>query len=221
MNVGIEKIIRNSVQMSVSEINTCSVGVIVDVDFIESGYVSVQPLINKTSYIADDVESAVIHYVPFIMPSTNTCGIVLPINVGDSCLLIYTKNDIENFKLGVELPHSPKYKGVFVEDNAVALIGFNSFYNSPYNPKAYTTPYKKGSVLVVNNKRTSNECSVELSSSGEVNVTSATAINARAPVVNVEDVIVNGVGSLKQFMLAHTHNYTDDGNPMVTAIPNI
>ena len=33
------------------------------------------------------------------------------------------------------------------------------------------------------------------------------------------DIVINGI-SLKQFIATHTHNYTDDGSPMITAPPN-
>ena len=43
---------------------------------------------------------------------------------------------------------------------------------------------------------------------------------ADKPVINVDnDIVIQGV-SLIQFIRSHTHNYKDNGTPMVTAPPN-
>ena len=45
-------------------------------------------------------------------------------------------------------------------------------------------------------------------------------VNTNNAVINVDnDIVIQGV-SLIQFIRSHTHNYTDDGNIMVTAPPN-
>ena len=55
--------------------------------------------------------------------------------------------------------------------------------------------------------------------SGAVDIKSET-VNTNNAVINVDnDIVIQGV-SLIQFIRSHTHNYTDDSNPMVTDPPN-
>lgn len=217
----VERILNSFVDDRLSKMNTCTVGIITNTQYIKDGFVTVKPLINQQGYNLEGIESAEISFVPIIMPSTSTCGMVIPIKKGDTCLVVFGKQDFSPFKMGSDTPHDPMDFRKFSDSNAVAFIGFNTMQNSVWNPKNHSETYSDTSVKIYNNKGTSSECFIEMKEDGVIDAFSPVEINANAPVVNADDVVIRGVGSVKQFMLTHTHNYTDDNSPMVTAPPNI
>lgn len=216
-----ERIIKSMISTQVNKVKNCTSAKVIEVDDLINGFITVQPLINYVGDNLDTVENPLIYNVPVIMPSTTTCGMVLPVNVNDTVLIVYSNRDLDEFKFGNKNTHDPKDFRLNEMEDVVAYVGFNITQDSVWNPTNYSNGHSIDSVKVYNNKGTGSENYVELKSSGDVVVKSPTLIDADAPMVNANDVIINGVGSVKQFMLTHTHNYTDDGNPMVTAPPNI
>lgn len=216
----VQKVLNGFIDERLEYINTCSVGIITNTQELKNGFVTVKPLINTLSNNLESVETAEIAFVSVIMPSTHSSGLVIPVKKGDTCLLVFGKQDFESFKLGSDTPHDVRGFQNFSSSNAIAFVGFNITQESIWNPKNHSETYSETSVKLYNNKGTENECFIEMEESGVVNVTSQSEVNVNAPVVNTDDVIIRGVGSVKQFMLSHTHNYTDDGNLMVTAPPN-
>ena len=216
-----ERIIKSMISTQVNRVKNCTSAKVIEVDDLINGFITVQPLINYVGDNLDTVENPLIYNVPVIMPSTTTCGMVLPVNVNDTVLIVYSNRDLDEFKFGNKNTHDPKDFRLNEMEDVVAYVGFNTTQDSVWNPANHSDGHSIDSVKVYNNKGTGSENYVELKSSGDVVVKSPTLIDADAPMVNANDVIINGVGSVKQFMLTHTHNYTDDGNPMVTAPPNI
>ena len=80
---------------------------------------------------------------------------------------------------------------------------------------------------IVHNKNTPQESKIEIKESGDVVLSSNSGIemksktmNTNNSVINVDnDIVIQGV-SLIQFIRSHTHNYKDNGTPMVTDPPN-
>ena len=216
-----ERIIKSMISTQVNKVKNCTAAIVIEVGDLINGFITVQPLINYVGDNLDTVENPLIYNVPVIMPSTTTCGMVLPVNVGDTVLIVYSNRDLDDFKFGNKNTHDPKDFRLNEMEDVVAYVGFNTTQESVWNPATHSNGHSIDSVKVYNNKGTGSENYVELKSSGDVVVKSPTLIDADAPMVNANDVIINGVGSVKQFMLTHTHNYTDDGKPMVTNKPNI
>ena len=216
-----ERIIKSMISTQVNKVKNCTSAIVIEVDDLINGFITVQPLINYVGDNLDTVENPLIYNVPVIMPSTTTCGMVLPVNVGDTVLIVYSNRDLDDFKFGNKNTHDPKDFRLNEMEDVVAYVGFNTTQDSAWNPANHSNGHSIDSVKVYNNKGTGSENYVELKSSGDVVVKSPTLIDADAPMVNANDVIINGVGSVKQFMLTHTHNYTDDGKPMVANKPNI
>lgn len=225
MRAKADEIISKMIKTSINSISKCTVAVIVNVDQLSQGFVSVQPLINISGFDGESLEAPVISYVPVILPSTTSCGIVFPIKQGDTCLLIFPDRNIDEFKFGNKQPHDVVNMRRNSMADAVAIIGFNTTQDNSWSDRNHSEEHDIDSVKVYNNKGTGSENFIELKSDGSVKVKSPSQVDVEAPVVNaklvnVDDVIINGVGSVKAFVLGHTHNYTDDGNPMVTAPPN-
>ena len=225
MKVDTESVIKSMISLGVSKIQTCTPAVVVDNTDLEDGFIHVQPLINHVGDNLETVEQPIIYNVPVIMPSTSICGIVFPVNIGDTVLLIFSKRSLDEFKFGSDVPHDPSRFSTNQLEDVVAFVGFNITQKSVWHNRNHSDEHSIDSVKVYNNKGTGSENFIEMKSDGSVKVKSPSQVDVEAPVVNaklvnVDDVIINGVGSVKAFMLGHTHNYTDDGNPMVTAPPN-
>lgn len=221
MDIPIESILRSFVSNEMGKLNTCLPAKVVNADDLENGFIAVQPLINHRGYDFESTEYPVVSYVPVIMPATSTCGIVFPVNVGDTVLLVFGQSSFDEFKLGADEPHDAYDFRKFDLSDAIAFVGFNTTQNSVWNNKNHKESYSKDSIKLYNNLGTDSENFIQINKDGSVDVKSPTEINADAPVVNAKDVMIEGVGSVKKFMLSHTHNYTDDGSPMVTATPNL
>jgi len=219
MDIPLESILKTFVHNSVNRLNLCTAAKVVNVDNLSQGFVDVQPLINYVGKDLETVEYPVISYVPVVMPATTTCGVVFPVKKGDTCLLSFGQHSLEQFKLGADEPHDPSDFRRFDLSDAVAYIGFNTTQNSVWNNENHSQDYDVSSVKVYNNLGESKENFIQLNEDGSVDVRSPTEINADAPVVNAKDVMIEGVGSVKTFMLSHRHMYTDDGKPQTTEVP--
>jgi len=219
MEVSLESILKSFVSFNINQINTCMVGEVVNTDNLSNGFVDVQPLVNKRGGNYDTYEYPVISYVPVVMPATTTAGIILPVKRGDTVLLVIGQHCFDQFKLGVKVPHDTLDLRRFDISDAVAFVGFNTTQDSVWNGDNHKKEYIEGSLKLYNNLGTDNECSVELASDGIITATSPQKIVAEAPEIEAVDINIRGVGSVKQFMLTHTHGYFDDGNKAETLVP--
>ena len=219
MEVSLESMLKSFISFNINQINTCMVGEVVNTDNLSNGFVDVQPLVNKRGGNYDTYEYPVISYVPVVMPATTTAGIILPVKRGDTVLLVIGQHCFDQFKLGVKVPHDTLDLRRFDISDAVAFVGFNTTQDSVWNGDNHKKEYIEGSLKLYNNLGTDNECSVELASDGIITATSPQKIVAEAPEIEAVDINIRGVGSVKQFMLTHTHGYFDDGNKAETLVP--
>ena len=115
-----------------------------------------------------------------------------------------------------------------------AYVGFQTTQESCFDANNYSEEFDSTSLNIVHNKNTPQESKIEIKESGDVIVKTnsnietksssfdieSETVNTNNAVINVDnDIVIQGV-SLIQFIRSHTHNYTDDGKPMVTAPPN-
>lgn len=219
MEVSLESILKSFISFNINQINTCMVGEVVNTDNLSNGFVDVQPLVNKRGGNYDTYEYPVISYVPVVMPATTTAGIILPVKRGDTVLLVIGQHCFDQFKLGVKVPHDTLDLRRFDISDAVAFVGFNTTQDSVWNSDNHKKEYIEGSLKLYNNLGTDNECCVELAPDGIITAISPQKIIAEAPLVEAVDINIRGVGSVKQFMLTHTHGYFDDGNKAETLPP--
>lgn len=170
MDIPIESILRSFVSDEMGKLNTCLPAKVVNADDLENGFIAVQPLINHRGYDFESTEYPVVSYVPVIMPATSTCGIVFPVNVGDTVLLVFGQSSFDEFKLGADEPHDAYDFRKFDLSDAVAFVGFNTTQNSVWNKKHHITSYSKDSVKVYNNLGTENEVAFEMTKQGDFNI---------------------------------------------------
>lgn len=170
MEVSLESILKSFISFNINQINTCMVGEVVNTDNLSNGFVDVQPLVNKRGGNYDTYEYPVISYVPIIMPATTTAGIVLPVKRGDTVLLVIGQHCFDQFKLGVKVPHDTLDLRRFDISDAVAFVGFNTTQDSVWNTDNHEKEYSEDSLKVYNNLGTDQECSMSLTSKGDIDV---------------------------------------------------
>ena len=170
MEVSLESILKSFISFNINQINTCMVGEVVNTDNLSNGFVDVQPLVNKRGGNYDTYEYPVISYVPVVMPATTTAGIILPVKRGDTVLLVIGQHCFDQFKLGVKVPHDALDLRRFDISDAVAFVGFNATQDSVWNSDNHKKEYSEDSLKVYNNLGTDKECSMSLTSKGDVDV---------------------------------------------------
>ena len=232
----LEPILKNFFSDRMSELNFCLPARIENIQNIKEGRIDVKPLFIPRYLDNTYSELPVIKNVAIVLPSSNESGFVFSPKQGDTVLLLFAQCNIDNFKAGSVEPYSTVFDRSFDINDAIALVGFSPFNLNPINTDKHNKDYELGDVSVFNNLGKENENKINVKKDGtnsyiasthnfdgevttkdlvtmnnDVNLTGTQTVNG--------DILINGI-SLKQFIAAHTHHYTDDSNLMVTSPPN-
>ena len=232
----LEPILKNFFSDRMSELNFCLPARIENIQNIKEGRIDVKPLFIPRYLDNTYSELPAIKNVPIVLPSSNESGFVFSPKQGDTVLLLFTQCNIDNFKAGSVEPYSTVFDRSFDINDAIALVGFSPFNINPINTDKHNKDYELGDVSVFNNlgKETENKVNVKKDGTnsytasthkfdGMVTTNKLVTMNNDVDLTGTQtvngDIVINGV-SLKQFIAAHTHPYTDDGNAMITSPPN-
>lgn len=188
--------------------------------------VDVQPVTNRIYNDGTIVEHPPVLSVPVIMPATRTSAVLMPVKQGDTCLLIWCQRDITNFKSGTDVAHDPDSPRWQSLNDAVAIIGLFPFTTNPNRPDQHKLPHSVDDLTLVHNLNTENECEMRLTPEGNLQVNVKASI-FNCPIYAKEDVHVDGnvfvpngdVVASDISLVDHTHQYTDNGNTLVTRKP--
>lgn len=143
--------------------------------------IDVQPLINIANVDATHTERPQILGVPYIFPATSTSALILPVNVGDTVLLIFSMRALESFKQGSGVPSNPLNWARFNKKDAIAILGLFPQKKAVNDPKKHTNSHSTKDVVLVHNLGTANEVEVRLKDNGGV------VINCRTAEVNASE----------------------------------
>lgn len=232
----LEPILKNFFSDRMSELNFCLPARIENIQNIKEGRIDVKPLFIPRYLDNTYSELPVIKNVPLVLPSSNESGMVFSPKQGDTVLLLFAQCNIDNFKAGSVEPYSTVFDRSFDINDAVALVGFSPFNINPINTDKHSKDYELGDVSIFNNLSKENENKVNVKKDGTNSyiasthnfdgkvttkdlVTMNNDVNLTGTQTVSGDIVINGI-SLKQFIAAHTHPYTDDSNPMITSPPN-
>lgn len=232
----LEPILKNFFSDKMSELNFCLPARIENTQNIKEGRIDVKPLFIPRYLDNTYSELPVVKNVPVVFPSSNESGMVFTPKQGDTVLLIFAQCNIDNFKGGSVEPYSTVFDRSLDINDAVAIVGFSPFNKNPINTDKHKKDYELGDVSVFNNlgKETENKVNVKKDGTnsytasthnfdGMVTTNKLVTMNNDVDLTGTQtvtgDIVINGI-SLKQFIAAHTHPYTDDSNPMITSPPN-
>lgn len=230
-----EKLINFLVKNQIRDMNFSIPAVVTGIQRLKEGYVDVKPIVNRINpQTGDTFERTTIKDVRLIFPSNSTSTFCFPVKQGDQVRLIFQNCSIQKFLDGNTNTHDPISNSFLNLNDVTAEVGFQTTKDSCFDANNYANEFDNTSLNIVHNKNTPQESKIEIKESGDVVVISNSNIEMKSSVVNVEsetvntnnavinvdnDIVIQGV-SLIQFIRSHTHNYTDDGKPMVTAPPN-
>lgn len=208
----------------------CLPAIVVGVQNLSEGCIDVMPIINKVYEDNTTNGAPNILSVPIVTPQTRGSALILPVNQGDNVLLVFSQRDISAFKGGARDQHDPETSRTGDINDAFAILGVNPLVESVYDPSQHTLPHSLDDVVMVHNLGTSAENEVRLKKSGDMEFRAKnfkfigeSATFEVDKVTNMGDNIVEGFSTLNgggETMgishTDHTHNYTDNGNLMVT-----
>ena len=230
-----EKIINFLVRNQIRDLNFSIPAIVVGVQRLKQGYVDVKPIVNRINVqTGDTFERTTIKNVRLIFPSNKTSTICFPVKQGDQVRLVFQNCSIQQFLDGNTNPHDPVSNAFLNLNDVTAEVGFQTTQESCFDANNYSEEFDSTSLNIVHNKNTPQESKIEIKESGDVIVKTNSNIETKSSsfdiesetvstnnaVINVDnDIVIQGI-SLMQFIRSHTHNYKDDGNPMVTAPPN-
>lgn len=232
---GLFEAINDGARGAIRDFNYCLVGVIINTDKIKDGFVDIQPVSNYLDFSMNEIQMPVLYNVPVLFPNTMNTSITFPVNQGDGVLVVFTQHSNSEYLNGDKETYLPLSQSWLSLQHAVAHVGFNTVTESVFNPNNYTNKLDMEDLNIVHNKKTDNEIVLSLKSDGNISIktskviyTESKEVNVKAEVVNANsaliktdnDVEIKGM-SVYRNMTEHTHDYTDDGNPMTSKKPNI
>lgn len=230
--IELEPILNNFTENYMRNLRFCLPARITNVQFAEELRVDVQ-ILNKVRMQDNTVlEMPTITNVPMFCFGTDESAVLMTPKQGQTVLLLFSQLSLDEFKGGSITPYTAQSNRMSDLTDAIALPSIFPFNRSPNRKVRHFTDHSTEDLTVVHNLGTAKENKVVLKRSGAIGVISSKNVDIDSPTTNVSgdlnvkgtittdtDVVIAGV-SVKRFIETHTHNYTDDGRPAVTAPPN-
>lgn len=204
----LETIMTSWIESYMQDVYTCMPAIVLNVKNMGELRVDVQPVINHMFKDGTLLEYPPIGNVPLIFPSTKQSAVTMPVEQGDTVMLMFSQKDMSIFKAGADRPHDPNTRRWMNLNDAVAIVGVHPFSKSPNRNAARKLPHSTDDLVVAHNIGTDRECEVRLTKSGDVSLTGKTIS------LDYDKLLLNG----KDYDM-HRHQYTDDGVPMQTNPP--
>jgi len=230
--IELEPILYNFMDDYMRELKFCMPARVTNVQHAEELRIDVQPL-NKIRFndgVVQDLPT--ITNVPMFCYGTDDSAVLITPKQGQTVLLLFSQLSLDELKGGSIQPYESRSNRKMDINDAIALPSIFPFNRSPNRKIRHSTEHSLEDLTVVHNLGTGRENKVILKKDGSVGITSPSSVTIDTPTTNIKkdlnvggtvnvdiDVRING-RSVKTFMDTHTHNYTDDGNAMVTAPPN-
>lgn len=212
---------------------SCLPAIVTGVQNLSEGCIDVQPIIAKVYEDGTVNMPSSILSVPIVVPQTRNSALLLPVNQGDSVLLVFSQRDASAFKGGARDPHEPESSRIGDLNDAFAILGINPLVESVYDPSQHTLPHSLDDVVVVHNIGSGNENEVRLKKNGDMEFRAknfkfigSTATFEVDKITNMGDNIVEGYSTLNGggdtqgiSHTEHRHPYTDDGSRLISDPP--
>jgi len=242
-DISLQEVLNNAFNFHTSDMYTAIPAVILAVRSEAEQLIDVQPLINIANVDSTHTERPQILGVPYIFPATSTSALILPVNVGDTVLLVFSMRALESFKQGSGIPANPLNWARFNKKDAMAILGLFPQKKAVNDPKKHTNPHSTKDTVLVHNLGTADEVEVRLKSNGgvvincktaEVNATQSAHIETPNLTVDADNTTWNGDISLNggltatgdvqaggKSLINHTHPFVAKAgtDPAVTSTP--
>ena len=183
----LESILTNFLTSYMQDCFFAMPAVVVSVRNLEQLSLDVQPLPNRNFKDGDSAEYPVLYHVPAIMPYTGSSALLMPVQAGDTVMLVFSQRGIDEFKSGSDIAYDTGNRYMSIQD-AVAIIGISPFSKSPNQKIKHILPHDPNDLTLVHNIGLPNECEVRLKQDGSVEITSTKEIKLNSPVVKINGV---------------------------------
>ena len=117
-------------------INTALPGIINSID-LSTRRAQIQPALNQIKTDGTTIELPVLVDVPILMPQTKNYLISLPLEAGDSVMLLFSQRGLAQFKASYE-QSLPSQESFFSIHDAVAIPAFGALSSTPADSNALT-----------------------------------------------------------------------------------
>ena len=177
-----------AVKSQLNVTHTCIPGNIVEYDY-ELQKASVQPAIRKVYQTKDEQgnflvrDMPIVNSVPVMFPGSGESYAYFPVNVGDSCLLVFSERSLDEWinQGGQVTPLDPRQ---FHLSDAIAIMGLNPFSNP--------LPIQNNEDFVISHAGST----VTIKGNGEVDIKTASKIAMGTPTIEVIQQICDLLQSL-------------------------
>ena len=216
----IDGVIKHMIQQNNYGMKIAFPAVVVNADNLKDGLIDVQPIVNYLHPLTSEtMQYPTLFNIPVIFPSTKNSTICFPIEQGDFVEIFIQSVDIQKFKNGLTETHDPATLNYNNLANAVAIVGFNPYQNSCFNPSNYIEDFDNKNLNIVHNKNTENESSITIDTEGVITLKAPTRVvveskevqvladkidAGKAVISTLGDVNIKGA-SVERFMKLHTH----------------
>lgn len=212
----LQKAMTSAFEYQMSDIYTAIPGVVVTVrnDFKDL-YIDAQPSLNIRDEDGTITERPVILNVPVQMLSSSTSAVIVPLNVGDPVMLLFSMRGLDTWKRGNGRPITPSDMRKFDKRDCVALPGIMPIGNSTNNPTKHVWTHNPRDVTIVHNLGTSSEVELRLKTDGSISISTSQKVE-----IQCDQAIVNANTSAEfncptitfNGSVVHTGDYTHVGN---------
>jgi hypothetical protein len=188
------QVIRSILEYGLEDVNTAIPAVILGIkNEGRNLLIDVQPSINIRTREEQVIPRSSVLNVPMQQPASSQGGLIFPVKVGDSVLLVFSMRGIDRWKYGSGSPEAPSDFRKFDKKDCVAIPCIFPSSRSVADPVKHGSDYELGDVCLYNNLSESNYNEVVLKKNGGVVVNCKTAVvNASQSMqVNTPDFTIN------------------------------
>lgn len=185
------QVIRSILEYGLEDVNTAIPAVILGIkNEGRNLLIDVQPSINIRTREEQVIPRSSVLNVPMQQPASSQGGLIFPVKVGDSVLLVFSMRGIDRWKYGSGSPEAPSDFRKFDKKDCVAIPCIFPSSRSVADPAKHGSDYGLGDVCLYNNLSESNYNEVVLKKNGDIVVNSKsgnTTVNCKNSVVNATE----------------------------------
>ena len=181
----IDLAIKSNINSKVSRLNTSLPAKIVKYD-PKTQKAEVLPLIKLLLKTGESRILPTISNVPVVQPATSKSMVMMPINIGDTVLLMFSQRSLDLWvdTEGQDPVNPDDYRKHHFND-AIAIIGLFTFPQAINDSSKHTLPHDTSDLVIAHNIGTPEECEIRLKSDGSVTMTSILSVGTVAPITNL------------------------------------
>lgn len=188
--IGLGELITQFIDYKQESVNTAIPAIILAIkEGGEKLLVDVQPSVSILNRDGSVVAQASILNVPLQQPASSVGGMIFPVAVGDTVLLVFSQRGIDTWKYGSGSPSAPSDYRRFDKRDCVAIPCIFPVSKSMASKSRQGADYDPGDTVIYN-RRGSNPVEIVLKQSGDIVVNASqgkVTVNCKDSEINASD----------------------------------